>query len=195
MNTASGFRHAVPLALAIAFGFAAGASQAQTAPRSVRPATQPKAPALAIGGVGPGAPSPTGLASPIPNPAGLTSRFPAGLPPPSSSTGTAPATADNTTPAPVTAGGRPVTPDGAPPQTAVMGYGGAPAGPLPYGVGSGPYTALQVAQSFLAADSNRDGELTRAEAQRLTLMPYAFEEMDRNHDGILTRFEYEDAMR
>ena len=63
------------------------------------------------------------------------------------------------------------------------------------GAGPGPYTALQTAQSFLSADGNRDGELTRAEAQRLTIMPYSFEEMDRNHDGILTRFEYEDAMR
>jgi hypothetical protein len=26
-------------------------------------------------------------------------------------------------------------------------------------------------------------------------MPYSFEEMDRNHDGILTRSEYEDALR
>jgi hypothetical protein len=75
-----------------------------------------------------------------------------------------------------------------------MGYG-APAGPLPSGVGHGSYTALQVAQSVLGADGNRDGELTRAEAQRLTLAPYTFEEMDRNHDGIITRFEYEDAVR
>jgi hypothetical protein len=58
-----------------------------------------------------------------------------------------------------------------------------------------PITALQIAQSFLAADLNRDGELTRAEAQRLNLMPNSFEHMDRNYDGILSRFEYEDGVR
>jgi hypothetical protein len=76
-----------------------------------------------------------------------------------------------------------------------VGYGGVPTARASPGVGSGPYTALQIAQSFLGADINRDGELTRGEAQRLTIMPYSFEEMDRNRDGILTRFEYEDGVR
>jgi len=76
-----------------------------------------------------------------------------------------------------------------------VGYGGVPAARATPGVGGAPYTALQLAQSFIGADANRDGELTRAEAQRLTIMPYSFEEMDRNHDGILTRFEYEDGVR
>jgi hypothetical protein len=78
-----------------------------------------------------------------------------------------------------------------------MGAGGygVPAGPQYPAMGAGPYTALQAAQSFIGADANRDGELTRAEAQRLTIMPSTFEEMDRNHDGILTRSEYEDALR
>ena len=78
---------------------------------------------------------------------------------------------------------------------AAANYGGVAAARGSAGMGGGPYTALQIAQSFLAADANRDGELTRAEAQRLTIMPYSFEEMDRNHDGILTRSEYEDALR
>jgi len=60
---------------------------------------------------------------------------------------------------------------------------------------AGPLTALQIAQSFLAADRNRDGELTPEEARQLTWVRGAFEDMDRNHDGILTRFEYEDAVR
>jgi hypothetical protein len=195
MNTALFFRRAMQLGWALAIGTVGLSSQAQTANRAVRPVPQRQAPALAIGAVGPGAPSPTGLASPIPNPAGLTSQFPGGLPaPPVNSTGL-PAPADTTQPPSITtgAGGRPTNPDGLPPTTTVMGYG-APAGPLPSGLGRGPYTALQIAQSFLAADANRDGELTRAEAQRLTIAPYTFEEMDRNHDGILTRFEYEDAM-
>jgi hypothetical protein len=61
--------------------------------------------------------------------------------------------------------------------------------------GPGPYTALQLAQSFRQADANLDGELTRAEAQRLSIMPFSFEEMDRNKDGILSRSEYEDGVR
>jgi hypothetical protein len=101
--------------------------------------------------------------------------------------------------APGTTGGRAsnYTAAGAAPQSSVMGaagYGAAVAGVSPV-TGSGPVTALQIAQSFLAADGNRDGELTRAEARHLTLMPYSFEEMDRDHDGILTRSEYEDAFR
>lgn len=194
MNTAFGSRCILQLGLGFALIFACLPSQAQSSTRSVRPAAQPRAPVLAPGAVGSGAPSPAGLASPIPNPAGLTSRFPAGLPPPPVDTTQAPSTDVTEAPPATSGGGRAPAVDGAPPQTSVMGYGAA-AGPLPSGVGRGPYTALQVAQSFLGADGNRDGDLTRAEAQRLTLAPYAFEEMDRNHDGILTRFEYEDAMR
>jgi hypothetical protein len=192
MNAAFDPRRVLQFALALTLAVVALSSEAQT--RSVRPVPQRQAAPLAIGAVGPGAPNPAGLPSPIPNPAGLTSRFPAGLPPPAD-TSAATSPADNTTtPPPITVGGvRVPASDGVPPQTAVMGYG-APAGPLPYVMGSGSYTALQIAQSFLAADANRDGELTRAEAQHLTIMPYSFEEMDRNHDGILTRFEYEDAM-
>lgn len=98
-------------------------------------------------------------------------------------------------------GAPPVTPPldtEVPPQTNVPGgraYGAGVAAPATADVVAGPYTAVQIAQSFLAADLNRDGELTRAEARRLAIAPYSFEEMDSNHDGILTRFEYEDAVR
>ena len=61
--------------------------------------------------------------------------------------------------------------------------------------GGGPYTALQLARSFLDADANKDGELTRAEAQHLSIMPLSFEDMDRNKDGVVTRSEYEDSVR
>jgi hypothetical protein len=54
---------------------------------------------------------------------------------------------------------------------------------------------VEVARSFLHADRNADGELSRAEAQRLTLALMTFEEMDRNFDGVVTRSEYEDGMR
>ncbi|MBG9389096.1 EF-hand domain-containing protein [Caenimonas aquaedulcis] len=77
-------------------------------------------------------------------------------------------------------------------QTNVMGAGG---GSRPVLMLPGSYTPVQVAGSFIAADGNRDGELTRAEAQRLTIAPFSFEDMDANHDGVLTRSEYEDALR
>ena len=84
---------------------------------------------------------------------------------------------------------------GVAPQPNVMG-GSANGGVARRSAASaGPLTPLEIAQSFMAADANRDGELTRAEAQRLTIAPFPFEEMDRNHDGILTRSEYEDALR
>jgi hypothetical protein len=43
----------------------------------------------------------------------------------------------------------------------------------------------------VAADANGDGQLTRAEAQRLSVMPHSFEDMDQNKDGAVTRAEYE----
>ena len=165
-------------------------AHAQSPSRSVRPAVQPAAPAVSPGVAAPGLPSPSGLPSPG-FPAGLPSPLPhpAGLPP-------------LTTPNLASPGTQPLSPpidQGVAPSGNVMGaggyVGGARAGGQPGGSGSGPYTALQIAQSFIGADANRDGELTRAEAQRLTIMPYSFEEMDRNHDGILTRSEYEDGVR
>jgi hypothetical protein len=79
--------------------------------------------------------------------------------------------------------------------TAVMGAGGEPNGPQALSSGPGPYTALQLAESFLRADANRDGGLSRAEFQRLTIAPASFEEMDRDHNGVVTRSEYDDGSR
>ncbi len=110
------------------------------------------------------------------NPTGLNSQFPAGLPSPGDTPAGSPA---------IDAG---VATPGA------MGGAGAVQRPAAV-LGAAGYTAQQIAGSFIGADLNRDGELTRAEAQRLTIAPYSFEEMDRNHDGVLTRFEYEDAVR
>ncbi len=165
--------------------------------RSVQPAApSAMAPSLSTGAL-PGGPSPAGLTSPLPSPGGLGSRFPAGLPSPIPSPAGLPSP---TVPTPASPG----SPVGSAPIDAnvvsprVMGAGttgGVSAAPQSLGAARGTYTALQVAQSFLAADSNRDGELTRAEAQRLNIMPSSFEEMDRNRDGILSRFEYEDGVR
>ena len=54
---------------------------------------------------------------------------------------------------------------------------------------------MDLARSFIEADTNRDGDVTRAEARRLAIMPMSFEEMDRNFDGVISRFEYDDATR
>ena len=202
MTTFSRSRLALQLSLGLGFIAAAMLCQAQTPSRSVRSVPQPQAPVLAKGAVGPAAPNPAGLPSPLPNPAGLTSQFPAGLASPSPNpAGLSNTPAVPTVPVPILPsgpGGNP-TAGGYVPPTSTMGAAGygVPAGPQYPGAGPapGPYTAVQVAQSFLGADANRDGELTRTEARRLTIMPSSFEEMDRNHDGILTRFEYEDAVR
>jgi len=55
------------------------------------------------------------------------------------------------------------------------------------------WTAAQVQEAFEFADSDGNGELTRAEAQRLSIMPRSFEDMDENKDGVVTRSEYENA--
>ena len=176
-------------------------AQTQTPSRSLRSVPQPAAPAITPGVAAPGTPSPAGLVSPLPSPAGLASQFPAGLPSPLQSPAGLPSPTAPNLASPATPAGSPPIDAGVAPQTSVLGapgYGGVSAVRSSPGAGavSGvAYTALQIAQSFLGADANRDGELTRAEAQRLTIMPYSFEEMDRNHDGILTRFEYEDGVR
>ena len=56
---------------------------------------------------------------------------------------------------------------------------------------SNRWTAAQVREAFQLADANADGQLTRAEAQRLPLMPRSFEETDLNKDGVLTVSEYQ----
>jgi hypothetical protein len=191
---------------------AATAGHAQNS-RQVHAVPQPAAPANAATL---GLPKPAGLPSRFP--AGLPetgvmgdSGTPIGVPP---------ATTNNITP-----GGTVTTPDtggtttagntGATGTTGTTGNSGTPSPSVtgtgvnsagvaylgaaaPQGPVSGPagnYTPLQIAQSFLGADANHDGELTRAEFQHLTIKPYTFEEMDRDHDGIVTRFEYDDAVR
>jgi hypothetical protein len=63
------------------------------------------------------------------------------------------------------------------------------------GPGARRFSAAELARSFIQADANRDGELTREEARRLAIRPYSFEEMDVNRDGVISRFEYEEATR
>jgi hypothetical protein len=192
-------RRAARLGCAVLLATIAAASYAQTA-RKIQSAPQPAAPANA---------ATLGL----PKPGGLTSQFPAGLPETgvmgSSGTpiGVAPATTNTNEPAgtvttPGTSGTATTGSTGTVPTTTGAGVNaagvaymgaGAPQGPVSGPAGS--YTPLQVAQSFLGADANHDGELTRAEFQHLTIKPYTFEEMDADHDGIVTRSEYENAVR
>ncbi|MEP6826235.1 MAG: EF-hand domain-containing protein, partial [Ramlibacter sp.] len=79
--------------------------------------------------------------------------------------------------------------------TTMGAAGGAPGPAQSVPSGPSPYSAQQLAEAFRAADANLNGELTRAEAQRLSIMPSSFEEMDRNKDGILSRSEFEDGVR
>jgi hypothetical protein len=62
-----------------------------------------------------------------------------------------------------------------------------PAPPVP----AARWTPEQIRQAFDMADSDSDGQLSRAEAQRLSILPRSFEDMDRNKDGMLSRSEYE----
>lgn len=52
------------------------------------------------------------------------------------------------------------------------------------------WTAAQAREAFQLADTNGDGQLTRAEAQRLAIMPRSFEDTDTNKDGVLVLSEY-----
>jgi Ca2+-binding EF-hand superfamily protein len=49
----------------------------------------------------------------------------------------------------------------------------------------------QIRQAFDAADRDSDGQLSRAEAQRLAILPRSFEDLDQNKDGVLSRSEYQ----
>ena len=53
------------------------------------------------------------------------------------------------------------------------------------------WTAAQIREAFQLADGNGDGQLTRAEAQRLPILPRSFEDTDLNKDGVLTLDEYQ----
>jgi hypothetical protein len=68
-------------------------------------------------------------------------------------------------------------------------------GPAQTSGGAGGINATDAARMFFFADANHDGELTRAEFGRLGYSTMGFEEMDRNFDGVISRFEYNDSLR
>jgi len=79
--------------------------------------------------------------------------------------------------------------------TNVLGAGATVRGPGQTVGGAGGFSATDQARSFFFADANHDGDLTRAEFARLSITTMTFEEMDRNYDGVISRFEYEDSLR
>jgi hypothetical protein len=202
--------HVICLCACAAMSLAAGGAAAKGQRHQQRP-PQIQSPLHIAGAPAPRPPSSAESAAYAgPNPTGLQSAFPAGLPPPGAGyrEGVPPLQ------------GRPGhgRPDGFPDRgqdgirdgiqdgvyrgaysatPAAYGGGGyAAAAPPRLSAGSGHgYAAVDIARSFIQADRNRDGELTRGEAQRLAIAPYSFEEMDRNFDGVISRFEYEDATR
>ena len=181
------FRSCATACTAALMALGLSTAQAQTNPSSVRAAPQRAAPAQ------PSPVAPAGLPSVQPSPGGLTSANPAGLPSPNPTNLASPGTPAGSpaTPTPGADTSAVIQPGGA-----TMGAaGGAPGPAQNVPSGPNPYSAQQLAQAFRAADANLNGELTRAEAQRLTIMPASFEEMDRNKDGILSRSEFEDGVR
>ncbi len=189
--------HAMGRAAWVALACCAGAAAAQAQNVFVAPAPPRAAPNQAVPGLG--LPNPAGLSSPLPSPAGL----PPVTVPNLASPGSAPGSpmlqpgAQVITPGAVVPGAvyiDPTAPVAPAPAAGGTGASGA-ATALPTDPGMTQVTALQMAQIFRKADANQDGQLTRAEALQLELMPMSFEDMDRNKDGFVSRSEFEDAFR
>jgi hypothetical protein len=162
-----------------------------TVPQPVR---QAPAPGVATFGM----PNPAGLASPAPaqaTPPGQPSLVLPGAPNPSApgvASGSPAIDAGIAAPTTTGGGGGVVVLQ----QSLANGYGANVMGAAGAPRGSGPYSTVDIARAFLDADTNHDGDLSRAEAQRLSIpLGASFDDLDRNHDGVLSRFEYEDAFQ
>ena len=117
-----------------------------------------------------------------------TSPIPAGTPPPAGSPVVVGGGGGVRVPAELPPGGLVA------PNTAVLGAGSSVRGPAQGADGAGGFAAADTARSFFFADGNHDGELTHAEFRRLSIMTQSFEEMDRNFDGVISRFEYDESV-
>lgn len=146
----------------------------------------------------------------LPNPAGLQPVFPAGITTGSGANVATTRVARSNSPLPqptttigtTTTTGIVVLPQSVPsevvvPVTTAMGAGATVAGPSQYltASGAGGVSAVDEARSFFFADANHDGELTPAEFRRLSIVTQTFEQMDRNFDGLVSRWEYDDSLR
>ncbi len=58
-----------------------------------------------------------------------------------------------------------------------------------------PVVHRQADAAFDRADSNHDGRLSRAEAERLPAISLRFDELDTNKDGFLSREEFDNALK
>jgi hypothetical protein len=54
-------------------------------------------------------------------------------------------------------------------------------------------TRMDLDAAFNRADVNRDGKLSRAEAEHFPAVAQRFEQIDRNHDGFISRDEFNQA--
>lgn len=185
-------RHLRRLA-AVALACAASLAVAQTSHPRIASKPQPVRQAAPAGVFTFGLPNPAGLQSTAP--AQLTPPMPASLPPLGPPNISAPGVAPGTPPidegiaAPTTTGGGGGV---VIVQQTAAGTNAMGAGPAPRGA----YSVVDITRAFMDADTNHDGELSRAEAQHLSIpLGASFDELDRNHDGVLSRFEYEDAFR
>lgn len=195
--------HAITRILAAGL-VAATAASAVYAQGRMRAATPTPAPGAAAARAAQGAPNPAGLRPVVP--AGISSGSGAAVSSDPVAAGASPIAPGGSLPPGANNGGVVGGGTGVPselppvagvPNTTVLGAGGVVAGPSQYGGGQGSssFSATDEARSFFFADANKDGELTRAEARRLSIATMSFEEMDRNFDGIISRFEYQDAVR
>ena len=53
-----------------------------------------------------------------------------------------------------------------------------------------PALAQDAGLVFTALDTNKDGKVSQAEAQRHTMVSHGFADADKNHDGNLSKDEF-----
>ncbi|MCJ0765592.1 EF-hand domain-containing protein [Variovorax terrae] len=59
----------------------------------------------------------------------------------------------------------------------------------------GKWSAKDVDAAFARADANKDGKISREEAQRFPAVAQRFDQVDLDHDGALSRAEFDQALK
>ncbi|WP_405124774.1 EF-hand domain-containing protein [Pulveribacter suum] len=67
----------------------------------------------------------------------------------------------------------------------------APTATPTFGPGTAAAPASTTASAFERADTNRDGQLSAAEAAQLPAIGNRFKQLDKDHNGSLSRAEFE----